>query len=160
MKKSGIYMYFNRRTGVIHVGQSKDLDNQRKRHLSEAKRNPQLSDLHYDLKKYGLNNFIFRILEECPVEDLTDRELYWLLYYEEHKEDPDLMRYLKVRRSSQNKPRRFRNLNTGQTFESMAAAAKWCYCNINLFEEHMGSDMIAGRVPTTGEKARWVELPS
>ena len=30
------------------------------------------------MRKYGRENFSFRILEECPEEKLKEREIYWI----------------------------------------------------------------------------------
>lgn len=33
------------------------------------------------IRKYGINNFDFEIIEECPKEELNEREIYWIDYY-------------------------------------------------------------------------------
>lgn len=33
------------------------------------------------MRDYGIENFSFEILEECPKEQLDDREIYWIEYY-------------------------------------------------------------------------------
>ena len=34
------------------------------------------------IKKYGIENFDFDVLEECSKENINDRERYWISYYE------------------------------------------------------------------------------
>lgn len=34
--------------------------------------------LYKAMNKYGIDNFIFSILEECPVEKLDEREIFWI----------------------------------------------------------------------------------
>lgn len=34
------------------------------------------------LASYGLDNFDFEIIEECPIEKLNERETYWIHYYD------------------------------------------------------------------------------
>lgn len=37
------------------------------------------------LSKYGIDNFIFEILEECNSKDLNKQEIYWISYYDTYK---------------------------------------------------------------------------
>ena len=37
--------------------------------------------LYQAFLKYGLNNFTFEVLEECPIEKLNDKEKYWIAYF-------------------------------------------------------------------------------
>ena len=34
------------------------------------------------MRKYGLENFKFSILEECSISELANREDYWMHYYD------------------------------------------------------------------------------
>lgn len=34
------------------------------------------------MRKYGLDKFSFEVIEECRQEDLNDREIYWIKYYD------------------------------------------------------------------------------
>jgi hypothetical protein len=36
---------------------------------------------HVALRKYGQENFIWEILEECENDQLSERERYWISYY-------------------------------------------------------------------------------
>ena len=40
---------------------------------------------HYPLyrafRKYGLENFTFTVIEECPVSQLNEKEIFWIQYY-------------------------------------------------------------------------------
>jgi hypothetical protein len=38
--------------------------------------------LYRSIRKYGIENFIFEILEECNEEELNDKEIYWIKYYD------------------------------------------------------------------------------
>jgi hypothetical protein len=33
------------------------------------------------MRKYGIENFSFTIIEECSIEDLDNKEKYWIAYY-------------------------------------------------------------------------------
>jgi group I intron endonuclease len=61
-----------------YVGQTKSELNKRwKEHLYEAKKY-NTRPLYRALNKYGASNFKIKILEECPIEKLNDRESYWV----------------------------------------------------------------------------------
>ena len=34
------------------------------------------------IKKYGIENFDFEVIEECSKEQLNDKEIYWISYYD------------------------------------------------------------------------------
>ena len=37
--------------------------------------------LYRSMRKYGIENFNFTILEECSISELNEREKYWIQYY-------------------------------------------------------------------------------
>ena len=39
------------------------------------------SKLYMAMRKYGIENFSFEVLEECSIEQLLEREMYWIKYY-------------------------------------------------------------------------------
>jgi hypothetical protein len=36
------------------------------------------------MRKYGIDNFLFEVVEECSLEELNNREKYWIKYYDSH----------------------------------------------------------------------------
>ena len=36
--------------------------------------------IHKAMRKYGIDNFSFEVLEECDIERLDEREQYWIAY--------------------------------------------------------------------------------
>ncbi len=40
--------------------------------------------LYNAMKKYGIENFVCELVEECYVWDLNDREIYWIEYYDSY----------------------------------------------------------------------------
>ena len=56
------------------------------------------------------------------------------------------------------KGRQIKNVNTGQIFKSINSAAKWAGCGATTLTRHLASDKIAGKVPETGEPAKWIEI--
>ncbi|HMS90704.1 MAG TPA: NUMOD3 domain-containing DNA-binding protein [Candidatus Absconditabacterales bacterium] len=75
----GIYKITNPK-GRIYVGQSIDIEkrfNQYKQltHCKSQKK------LYNSLKKYGISEHVFEVLEECSLKELNRRERYWQEYF-------------------------------------------------------------------------------
>lgn len=82
--KTGIYKIENLINHHIYVGQSVNIEKRWKREKqiaflknSEGYNYP----LSRAFRKYGIENFSFEIIEECPVLQLNEREKYWIQYY-------------------------------------------------------------------------------
>ena len=74
----GIYKIINPK-GKIYIGQSIDIERRFKEYKTiQCKQQPKI---YYSLKKYGPENHIFETIEECNLEQLNEKELYWKLYY-------------------------------------------------------------------------------
>ena len=69
----GIYKITNKSTGRAYIGQSVNIANRWRQHR-------QTNELYIDrsIQKYGVNAFIWEIIEECSVEQLDERESYWI----------------------------------------------------------------------------------
>lgn len=66
-------------TSKVYIGQSSNI---KKRFTEYAKlRCKGQPKLYNSLKKYGVDSHFFEILEECTVEELNDREIYWGLRF-------------------------------------------------------------------------------
>ena len=81
----GIYKITNKINGKSYIGQSIYIEKRWTREKQEAF----CSGSHsYDyilsqaFRKYGLENFSFEILEECPRAELNERERYYISYYD------------------------------------------------------------------------------
>ena len=75
MKISGIYKITNTVTGDFYIGSSKDVKHRLAVHKCQStwKKCPN-NQLYLDMKKYGVENFVFEILEEVEEEQLKERE--------------------------------------------------------------------------------------
>lgn len=73
----GIYQFKNKINNKIYIGQSKDIEYRYKRHIYDAK-NGATTLLHAAIRKYGIENFTFTILEECNIEELNEREIFYI----------------------------------------------------------------------------------
>lgn len=75
----GIYKITNRINGKVYIGQSVNIQQRWYQHKSSFKNGNTL--LYQAIRKYGLENFCFEIIEECPQEKLNEKEIYWIDYY-------------------------------------------------------------------------------
>lgn len=78
---TGIYKIINKINGKIYVGQSVDIVERWKQHGYKAfneKEKGYKSAIHAAFRKYGIENFELMILEECSVNELDEKERYWI----------------------------------------------------------------------------------
>ena len=75
IKICGIYKITNTVTNDFYIGSSKDVKHRWRDHKrpSMRKKHPN-SQLYKDFQKYGLENFIFEVLEEVAPEKLREKE--------------------------------------------------------------------------------------
>lgn len=78
---TGIYCITNMLNEKKYVGQSIDIEMRWKHHKTDCF-NPNASSyktyFYQALRKYGVDNFSFDVIEECTEEELDDREIYWI----------------------------------------------------------------------------------
>ena len=77
----GIYKITNTVNGKCYVGQSRDIEARWAKHLSAYKSSPEW-ELYRAFKKYGIAAFSFEVVEECTIEELNEREIYWIAQYD------------------------------------------------------------------------------
>ena len=79
MKISGIYKITNTVTGDFYIGSSKDVKRRWREHKlpSKWKRCPS-NPLYLDMKKYGLDKFVFEIIAEVEPEQLKETEQHFI----------------------------------------------------------------------------------
>ena len=72
----GIYKITNKINGKFYIGQSNNIDRRFQEHITKG----QLSRIPLDIaiQKYGKKNFLYEILEECSIDQLDEREKYWI----------------------------------------------------------------------------------
>lgn len=74
----GIYMFTNKINGMSYIGQSTNIERRYKEHMTK---NSEKTLFHEDLKKYGKDNFYFKILETCCKNELDNKETYYIKVY-------------------------------------------------------------------------------
>lgn len=80
----GIYKFENNITHQVYIGQSVDIEDRYRHHLSAAKREPNATKFYQNLNKYGIDNFTFSVVEQCAKEELDEKECYWIAYYDSY----------------------------------------------------------------------------
>lgn len=81
----GIYKITNTINGKSYIGQSTNIH---RRWQSEIADSNNVNSHSYDyplmraFRKYGVDNFEFEIIEECKTEELNQREIYWIDYFD------------------------------------------------------------------------------
>lgn len=75
----GVYKITNKIDGKFYIGSSNNIKQRWSLHLSRLNRNKHGNN-HFQnaWNKYGKENFIFEIIEECSIDDLNIREQYWI----------------------------------------------------------------------------------
>ena len=75
MKISGVYKITNTITGDFYIGSSKDINRRWTQHKCKYTWNKCPSNQMYiDMQKFGLDKFVFEILEEVEIEKLKEKE--------------------------------------------------------------------------------------
>lgn len=77
----GIYKYENKENGKIYIGRSVNIMRRKWEHI----KNPSpYSYFDQTLKKLGEDSFYFDIIEECTIDNIKERERYWIEYYKSY----------------------------------------------------------------------------
>jgi len=74
----GIYKITNPK-GKVYIGQSIDIEKRWYHYNKKDIKNQPL--LNRSINKYGIKNHKFEVIEECNIEQLNEREIYWTYYH-------------------------------------------------------------------------------
>lgn len=80
----GIYKITNKINNKIYIGQSIDIERRWRAHKTEPFNinSDNYNTVFYKaIRKYGIDNFTFEVIEECSKDKLNEREEYWINYY-------------------------------------------------------------------------------
>ena len=81
----GIYKITNTINNKCYIGQSIDIEKRFRQHKNNYDNSNELSyDAHFyrAIRKHGIDNFKFEIIEECEQDRLDEREIFWIDYYD------------------------------------------------------------------------------
>lgn len=78
----GIYKITNKINNLSYIGQSTQIEQRFREHKKSYNwYREKNKKLYKDILEYGIDNFSFEILEECSMEELNDKEQYYIKYY-------------------------------------------------------------------------------
>lgn len=81
---SGIYKVTNIETKEIYIGKSVTIASRWINHIKAAEGLDGVADSQFQraLRQYGVENFTWELLEEVSKEKLSEREKYWITFYD------------------------------------------------------------------------------
>lgn len=84
--KTGIYKITNQKTKECYIGQAVDIASRWKDHAKFGLRidTPAGNKLYKAMQEYGIWNFSWEVLEECPREQLDEKERYYIDLYDSY----------------------------------------------------------------------------
>lgn len=80
-KICGIYKITNLVNGKVYIGQSQNIYKRWYEHKKESRKSRKDIALYCSFAKYGIENFSFEIIEECPLEELDEKEKFYVKKY-------------------------------------------------------------------------------
>ena len=80
----GIYKITKKENGKCYIGQSNDCERRFKEHQQRGEKSRIPVDVA--IQKYGKDAFDYEIIEECSIEQLNEREEYWIKFYNSKEE--------------------------------------------------------------------------
>lgn len=128
----GIYKITNLKNNLIYIGQSNDVYGRLRSHKNCTPK----TEIDIAIKELGADYFKFELIEICSPEQLTERENYWINYYDSYENgynntDGKFSNKQSIIISCYNDEGKLIN-----TFDSLIAAARHynynSYWNINL----------------------------
>ena len=76
---SGIYQIRNKVNGKVYIGQAQDIDARWRQHRNELNRGVHHNKyLQNAWEKYGSELFEWSVIEQCSIDQLNQREIYWI----------------------------------------------------------------------------------
>lgn len=75
----GIYKITKKENGKCYIGQSNNCERRFKEHQTKGASSRIPVDIA--IQKYGKDAFTYEIIEECSIEELNQKEQYWIKYY-------------------------------------------------------------------------------
>lgn len=77
----GIYKITRKETGKVYIGQTNNYERRIKEHCAPSAAEKSRIAVDKAIKKYGKEAFDFELIEECTIEQLNEKEKYWIKYY-------------------------------------------------------------------------------
>lgn len=87
----GVYKITNSINGKVYIGQSINIEERWRDHRADYLRSDVI--LYRAMRKYGLENFSFEVLEECSIEELDEKEIFYINEYNSYICSPNSQGY-------------------------------------------------------------------
>ena len=84
---TGIYKIQNKINRHIYIGQASDIYRRWTDYDTQPFNPKQLNyncTISKAIRKYGINAFEFSLVEECKIEELDEKEIYWIAYFDSY----------------------------------------------------------------------------
>jgi group I intron endonuclease len=123
----GVYKITNSLNGKSYIGQSKNIKRRFKNHKESINRKPDdlrgKGPLYDEMKKYGVEHFVFEVLKECDESQLNELEEYYIKKYDSVSEgyniaktsittnDPDVMNKIQTKEVRERRSKQFSDMN-------------------------------------------------
>lgn len=79
---TGIYYIRNKINDKMYIGQSTNIDARWSHHKTDLRNNNHHNHhLQYAWNKYGEDNFEFNVIQECNIDELDNKEMYYIKKY-------------------------------------------------------------------------------
>ena len=81
---TGVYKVTNIETNEVYIGKSTSVGSRWINHVKSAEGLEGVADSQFQraLRDYGVENFTWELLEEIPKDKLTEREKYWIQFFD------------------------------------------------------------------------------
>lgn len=76
-----VYVIKNLINEKVYVGQTCDPNRRKRQHFSQTRK---ITPLANAIRKHGVENFVFEVLEETTIDLIDIREQFWISHYQSH----------------------------------------------------------------------------
>lgn len=88
-----IYLISNDVNDKVYIGKTLTTVSERySKHIYDAQNSTDNSAIHNAMRKYGVEHFTVHQIEECSNDVLSEREIYWIKYYNSYEYGYNLTR--------------------------------------------------------------------
>ena len=131
----GIYKITNKINKKIYIGQSANIERRWQDHIYASQHKTYYghikSLLYPAMKKYGIENFSFEIIEECEISLLDEKEKYWISYYRSNESKNGYNILSGGQQGRKFDPKIFYQLwDEGKTIKEISSITGASYCTI------------------------------
>lgn len=86
-----IYIITNDINNRVYVGKTTTtIEDRFNRHCKNGKFEKNINSIDYAINKYGKEHFNIKEIEKCSIHQLSQREMYWVKYYNSYKKGYNL----------------------------------------------------------------------